>query len=177
MPELIRATLTVNFQGASDAGSGNGLLKWELDSTRDGNRNGNQTSFRPNTTAFLLLFKSSNVTLGNVDTDAGSLSGGSSVSFTVENEEVTFSNSTSASLSYPITGGFSLSWLGRRFDANGSRKSISVSTDGDFTLVASEPVTGRALISYTTSARLYSLSSVGVDPGSALVLAVGSVST
>lgn len=171
MAELIRATLTVNFQGASDATSGNGLLKWELDSTRDGNLNAGKTSFRPNATAYLLLFASDNVSLLNVDTDVGSLAGGALVSFEVE-EDVAFSGSESASLSYPITGGISLSWAGRRFDANGSRKSISVSTDGDFTLVASEPVIGRAAVTYTTSGRLYSLSGV---PSSALVVAVGSV--
>lgn len=172
MTEIVRATLTVNFSGASDSASGSSLLKWELDSTRDGNLNAGKTSFRPNSTAYLLLFKSSNVSLLNVAADVGSLGGGSSVSYTVE-EDITFSASDSASLSYPVAGGLTLSWAGKRFDANGSQKSISVSSDGDFTLVASEPVIGRVSVSYTTSGRLYNLYGV---PESALVLAVGSVS-
>jgi len=109
------ASVTTSLVVQFGASAGQGLLLLELDPTQAG-------SFGPGDLAKLQMFKTSNVSLldaaGNPVSDAGApiVSAGSitktGTGVRTITEELTFANTNSATLSHPITGALSVTWLG-----------------------------------------------------------------
>lgn len=103
----ITANVVVNF----DAGEGDGLLIAEVDDRDDG-LNGGNTNFKPGDTVGLLIFKSSNVTITDIITSAGSLSGAGTQTKDVS-DIISFPKEKTQNVRYPINGGgFTFKWLG-----------------------------------------------------------------
>jgi len=108
---MANATIRVQF-GNPDGSGSDGHLSAEVD-TRSNGLNGGRSSFSPGETAYLLVYKSDNVSITDTICSAGSLSAQGSAVVTVT-EELMFEDSEMATLSKPARSGISQSiWYGR----------------------------------------------------------------
>lgn len=107
MNTSIRTTIQVQFGGDS---TGEEYIAAEVDGRPDG-LNAGKTSFLPGETAYILVYKSSNVTINKVLSSAGSIVN-ASVGTVQKEEDVFFDDTNSATLSCPATRVVSISWHG-----------------------------------------------------------------
>lgn len=109
----VTTSVVVNFENPSDA---EGVLKAEVD-TRPCGLNGGKSTFRPGDTVYIVLWKSSNVEDFGYTASAGSLSAtSSSVTYNIT-DVLTFIDSDTASINYPVSSGFSSTWVGNNLGA------------------------------------------------------------
>lgn len=90
---MANATIRVQF-GNPDGSAAEGQLSAEID-TRPGGLNGGRSSFSPGETAYILVYKSDNVSITDTICSAGSLSAQGSAVVTVT-EELMFEDSDTA---------------------------------------------------------------------------------
>lgn len=103
----IRTTIQVSF---GTGATGNEHISAEVDGRTDG-LNAGKTSFLPGDTAFILIYKSGNVTIDQILISAGSMI--NATSGTVQKEEdIFFDDASTATLSFPTTGPVAVTWLG-----------------------------------------------------------------
>lgn len=144
------ASIQISF-GEDEAGGdadANKSITIELDEVA----NNGKTTFEFGEKANLRIFTfPENMVLENAESTDGTPSGPAGTgTVTIEDEQVTFTNSDSASPSKPVMGGtLSYEWLGK------SLGTISLQEDG--TLKVPNKGTGVALISYTSRFRKASL--------------------
>ncbi|WP_041446859.1 hypothetical protein [Thiocystis violascens] len=163
----VTANITVSF-GDQSASSASGHLSAEIDSRPDGLNNG-VTSFAPGDSAAFLVYKSSNVTYDAPVASAGSVAGVGS-GLTVEKEDdLSFADSDTASLSTPATGIVSVTWLGRSLG--------SLSLQDQTTVKAGAKGVAVARVKYACRADAYRLTSpatlAGLTDFSILVFILG----
>lgn len=147
---MANATIRVQF-GSPDGADAAGHLSAEIDTRPDG-LNGGRTSFNPGETAYILVYKSDNVSITDTICSAGSLSpqGSAIVSVT---EELMFEDADTASLGKPARSGLSQSvWYGR------SLGSLTLQSD-KVTVKAAAKGVGVAKVTYDALAQVYALSS------------------
>lgn len=164
----VTANITVSFGDSANADGSQGHLSAEIDSRPDG-LNGGVTSFAPGGSAAFLVFKSGNVTYDAPISSAGTIAGAGS-GLTVEKEDdLTFADSDTASLSTPATGIVSVTWLGRSLGALSLQDSNTVKTGAKGVAVAR--------VKYTCRADAYRLTSpatlAGLTDFSILVFILG----
>lgn len=161
----VTANITVSF-GSEGAGD---HLSAEIDGREDG-LNGGDTSFAPGDTAYFLVFKSDNVEYDEPVCSAGTIitaEGG-----TVEKEEeLTFADTDTASLSVPCTGALTVTWLGRSLG--------DLTLTDPMTVKASSKGVAVAKVAYEATADAYGLQSPatleGLTDFSILVYILGRV--
>jgi len=158
MANTVTTSIVVQFTQA-DGTSGTLVMEVDDRATADGGLNGGKTSFMPGDTVWLLRYKSSNVVLDAQETSLGSLAEGAAVVVS-KTEDVTFAGETEASVRYPITSGFTYTWVGKD---NGT-----ISVIGETTLRIPEPAAGSyavgiAKVTYNTTATVVTLTHS--DPG------------
>ena len=147
---MANATIRVQF-GNPDGSEAAGHLTAEID-TRPGGLNGGRTSFNPGETAYILVYKSDNVSITDTICSAGSLrsQGTAVVSVT---EEIMFEDADTANLGKPARNALSQTvWYGR------SLGSLSLQSD-KVTVKAAAKGVGVAKVTYDALARVYALSS------------------
>ena len=144
-------SIVVSFGSQSDAASAaNAHLSAQVDSRPTGLNNG-ATSFQPGDTCWILVFMSDNVSLdGDPILSAGTLGGGQQVSGIDIQEQLTFANVDTASLSVPATGISNTKWLGKSL---GDLSLISNNSE----VQASQKGVAVAMIDYTANATAYSI--------------------
>ena len=173
--EVVVATLNVSFE--EDTTGEGGVLKLEIDDREDG-LNGGDTSFEPGDDAYYFLFKDTNVTVIHHDTTAGGRSGSGSGSKEID-ENITFSNSDTASLGYPPDGGVSMNWLGRCVELKGADITTNTSLPelelSNLKMGGGKKVIGVLNCKYTATGSLHKLSGVPKDFKEALIFAVGTI--
>lgn len=125
MAEVVVATLNVSFDSTDATATGN--LKLEIDDREDG-LNGGDTSFSPGDNPYFFLFKDKNVELltSPPKTTAGGVAAATpSTGVKDINENLSFSNSDSASLGYPpddvilpnpVVDALGMRWLGTAYE-------------------------------------------------------------
>lgn len=147
---MANATIRVQF-GSATGGEPQGHLSAEIDSRPNG-LNGGKTSFAPGESVYVLVYKTSNVSITETACSAGSFSSSGSATVTVE-DEITFDGEDTASLSKPASSrSVSTEWMGR------SLGSLSVQSD-KMTVKAGSKGVAVAKVSYSASALVYRLSS------------------
>jgi hypothetical protein len=176
MAEVIVATLNVSFSDESDGTQG--VLKLEIDDRENG-LNGGDTSFSPGDDVYYFLFKDSNVdVLDHQVTAGGKTSQGSDTKSLDEN--ITFSNSDTASLSYPPDGAVTLQWLGRSFEILGEDVYLNTTlpeiTHSELKMPGGKKIVGILNCVYDSTGSLYKLSNVPKDFEEALIFAIGTIS-
>lgn len=141
MAEEVTATLIVSFGEITVATSNNAFLIIAVDDRVDGLNSGRGTFFTGQDIGFL-VYKSNRVGIVKNFTSTGRIN--QVGTGTREITEIrTFSNSTSASLSFPAQGGFAHVWLGKK-GGNLTLKNQKELTLGD-------KFTGVLEVTYTTS--------------------------
>lgn len=179
MTEVVVATLNVNFSSDS-ADAATGSIKLEIDDREDG-LNGGDTSFAPGDNAFFFLFKDANVTLVTQvpERTAGGVTRAGSGTRELD-ENITFSNSNSASLNYPPDAGVTMSWIGRSFTLTGT--TITANSElpevhgSELRIASGKNVFGVLNCQYDSTGSLWKLSQVPVDITDVLLFAIGTVS-
>ena len=148
----IVTSLVVQFGSDSDASS---VLTAEIDSREDGHNAGN-TSFTPGQVVYYLISKTSDVTILSQETTAGRLTYVATESFT-EKETLHFAKESSATVSNPISGGYTTKWLGNAPAAN-----VTLTSEIEFSLKDSEGSLVEGLgvlqVEYERTVEVYSLS-------------------
>lgn len=170
MPRIVSATLTVGFRDTSEQQGGIMLL--EIDDRPDG-LNGGNTQFQPGDVVYFLRYIGSLVTLITQKSNVGTISGAGSGTRQIT-DLVTLNATRETTLRYPVASGFSASWVGQRYDANGAPKTISYSLVGDV-VQFSEPVYGALEVTYTTAFSAFKLSNVPLDITQAFIFALGQI--
>ena len=174
MTRIVTATLVVDFR---DAFTGNaddpGILQLEIDDRPDGLNGGRTSGFYLGQPVGYLLYKSSGLIIKRHVASSGSIGPRGSETRLIEDEPLTFSNSDSATLRYPVSNALSLSWIGGRFDADGNSAAISHTLLNQNTIKLSEPAYGMALVSYVTAFDVFRLASVPDDVDRVMILAIG----
>lgn len=155
----IRATLVVDFTGG-DSQADDGILQLEIDDREDGLNGGQTSGFRPGDNVYLLRYKSSDVSIIKQFTTNGSIASAGSDTRIFVGEQISFDNSREVSLQHPAAGGFSLTWQGNQFDAQGNQKSLSAVLVDQNKVRLSEPGYGIALVTYTAAFDVFRLHSV-----------------
>lgn len=126
------ATITVKFTNAAAAAAVNAHLSAEVDS-RPAGLNAGKSTFIPGTSAYVLIYKSPNVSLVSSESSAGSFSYGGTASVQ-QAEELQFLDVASATLKVPIAGDIlSYQWVGRDLGApsvGSDGKTVTVPTAG-----------------------------------------------
>ena len=108
---MANATIRVQF-GNPDGSGSDGHLSAEVDTRPDG-LNGGRSSFSPGETAYILVYKSDNVSITDTICSAGSLSAQGSAVVTVT-EELMFEDADTATLGKPARSAIAQSvWYGR----------------------------------------------------------------
>ena len=165
------ATVVVQFTNPQAAAAANAHLSAEVD-TRPAGLNAGKSTFIPGATAYLLVYKSANVSLVGADSSAGSLSQAGTVAVQ-HADELQFADVTTATLTVPADALVSYKWIGRDLGApviGIDRKTITVPTQG----------VGVLSITYTATAVIGALASPmsvnGEVDFSILVLIKGEVS-
>jgi len=157
---MANTTIKIQFGNSKDGStSSNEHLSAEVDSRPTG-LNAGKTTFAPGDDAYILVYKSDNVTITGTDCSAGSITAAGSA--TVElTEELTFEDDVTASLNVPAaTAGLnSTTWYGR------SLGSISVGAD-KITCTAGTKGVAVASVTYTATASAYKLSTPATLNGS-----------
>lgn len=106
------ATITVTFSNPAAATAANAHLSAEVDS-RPAGLNAGKSNFIPGTSAYVLIYKTANVSLLPAETSAGSFSYGGTESI-LQTEQIQFANVTTATLKVPADGELvSYKWIGR----------------------------------------------------------------
>lgn len=147
---MANATIRVQF-GNPDGTGTSGHLSAEIDTRPDG-LNGGRVSFSPGETAYILVYKSDNVSITDTISSAGSLSAQSSIVVTVT-EELMFEDSDTAQLSKPARSAISQSvWYGR------SLGGLTLQPD-KITVKAQAKGVAVAKVTYDALALVYALSS------------------
>lgn len=142
----VTTSVTINFGGSA----GSNVFNAEVDSRPEGYNKGS-TNFFPGDTAYLLLYKTTNVTKVRAFPSSGSVS--SAGSATVEKKEtVTLTNSREFSTSAPVTGSYSINWYGNQ--------PAGLVKTGENTFAAAENTVAVGEITYQTTADVYALSNV-----------------
>lgn len=111
MAKGITTSIVVQFR-KEDAEAA-AILQAEIDDREDGLNQGD-TSFEPTSTAYFLVYKSSNVVYSTPRATAGNILSRGTGTRVVEDEFITFTGSNTGSTSYPIKGQSldSYKWLG-----------------------------------------------------------------
>lgn len=147
---MANATIRVQF-GNPDGSAADGHLSAEVD-TRPNGLNGGRSAFSPGETAYILVYKTDNVSITDTICSAGSLSAQGSVVITVS-EELMFEDADSATLGKPARSALSPSvWYGRNLG------SLALQADR-LTVRASSKGVAVAKVSYDALALVYALSS------------------
>lgn len=102
----ITATIKVDFDDGSDSDG----LSAEIDGREDG-YNGGKTSFQPGDDVVYLTFLDPGVSIAEQISTLGSIAKIESRSMPVE-DEVSFANSRTATLKYPVTDSLVVQWMG-----------------------------------------------------------------
>ncbi len=128
---MSNATIRVQF-GNPDGSNANGHLSAEID-TRSNGLNGGRSSFSPGETAYILVYKTDNVTISETICSAGSLTAQGTTTVTVD-EELMFEDSDSASLGKPTKSALTNTlWYGRNLGAltlQSDKVSVKASSKG-----------------------------------------------
>lgn len=151
MANTVTASLVVQF-GAADVDS-DGHLSVEIDNrdVSDGGLNAS-TSFVPGDTAYLLMYRSSNVQIDEVVSSAGSLVDNRQKVILNRTEYLTFAKTNEASLQKPaITGSISAKWLGNDLGTIQVTEQLNVRS--------ADVGVGVLKVEYQTEAEVYRLSS------------------
>jgi hypothetical protein len=156
----VTASVTVNFGGGGTADTGQNTFSAEVDSRPEGFNKGN-TTFYPNDTVYILLYKGSGVTSVTASSSAGSVSSYSTATVS-KTETITLANTREFRTSCPITGSYTITWYGT---------SPSVSKQGENLFVTASNAIAVGSITYDTTASVYTLS--GVNYPAAVVAFVG----
>ena len=135
--EAITTSVTVGFDIEADV-SINNIFSAEVDGREvaDGGQNPNGTSFKPGDTVAIMLFKSSNITIDQSLSSSGSLTSFGASAFSAVSEVddfIVFESEPKQSLSYPVTGAATFTWLG------GSLGATSVVDFGSSVELVTEP--------------------------------------
>ena len=147
---MANATIRVQF-GNPDGSGSDGHLSAEVDTRPDG-LNGGRTSFSPGETAYILVYKSDNVSITDTICSAGSLSAQGSAVVTVA-EELMFEDAEMAQISKPARLALSQSvWYGR------SLGGLTLLSD-QVTVKAQARGVAVAKVTYDALALVYALSS------------------
>lgn len=147
---MANATIRVQF-GNPDGSAAEGHLSAEVD-TRPGGLNGGRSAFNPGETAYLLVYKSDNVSITDTICSAGSLTAQGTTVVAVS-EELMFEDADSATLGKPARASLSQAvWYGRNLG------SLSLQSD-KATVKASSKGVAVAKVSYEALALVYALSS------------------
>ena len=151
-------SLTIGFQVAG-AGDGQLAFKAEIDSRdeADGGYNKGKTSFRPGDEVFILLYRDPAVVVSHKLTTQGSLLYEGSEIISGVKEFVTFADSDSASVGYPVVSGSdSVTWYGQDLGALSIDNASGNLTIADSTGLVS-PYVGVASVEYDTYVDIYRL--------------------
>lgn len=132
MAGIVTATLSIGF-GAASAAAGADSLIAEVDGREEG-LNAGKTSFNPGDEVFILLYKSSNVTVDAVVPSFGTIAKLPGLEVVELEEDVVFANVPEASVSRPIVQLITDEWLG--IDLGGIIKT------GELQVSLSSPPTG-----------------------------------
>ncbi|WP_127476532.1 hypothetical protein [Sulfurivermis fontis] len=147
---MANATIRVQFGNPDGTGS-DGHLSAEVDTRPDG-LNGGRSAFNPGETAYILVYKTDNVTITDAICSAGSLSAQGSAVVTVT-EELMFEDSDTATLPKPARSGLSQTvWYGR------SLGGLTLQSD-KITVKAQVKGVAVAKVTYDAQALVYALSS------------------
>ena len=147
---MANATIRVQF-GSSDGSGSGGHLSAEVD-TRSGGLNDGRSSFNPGETAYILVYKSDNVSITDTICSAGSLSAQGSAVVTVT-EELMFEDTDTATLGKPARSGLAQSvWYGR------SLGGLTLQSD-KITVKAQAKGVAVASVTYDALALVYALAS------------------
>ena len=163
---LVTASVTIGF---ATADSGSAIFSAEVDS-RDTGLNGGKTSFAPGDPVWMLLYKSSYVTMGPpgggtpVIWSSGAVAQGAPVTHEVE-EDISVAYDTGFSTSKPITGSYSITSF------SSAMPTFTKVGENSFTCPTKAVFAGR--IKYTTTAMSYKLSGVPTAYTAAVVVFLG----
>ena len=147
---MTNATIRVQF-GNPDGSGANGHLSAEIDSRPDGLNYG-KVAFESGDTAYILVYKSDNVSITDAICSAGSLSAQGSVVIPVT-ETLMFEDSDTATLSKPARSTITQPvWYGR------SLGNLTLQPD-KITVKASNKGVAVAKVTYDSLAMVYALSS------------------
>jgi len=147
---MANATIRVQF-GNPDGSGANGYLSAEVD-TRANGLNGGRSSFSPGETAYILVYKSDNVSITETICSAGSLTAQSTALVSVT-EEIMFEDADSATLGKPARSSLAQSvWFGR------SLGTLSLQSD-KVTVKAQAKGVAVASVTYDALAQVYALAS------------------
>lgn len=147
---MANSTIRVQF-GNPDGSASAGHLSAEVD-TRPSGLNGGRSAFSPGETAYILVYKTDNVSITDTLCSAGSLTAQGSIVVTVS-EELMFEDADSATLGKPARSAPSQAlWYGR------SLGGLTLQSD-KVTVKASSKGVAVAKVSYDALALVYALSS------------------
>lgn len=147
---MANATIRVQF-GNPDGANAEGHLSAEID-TRPEGLNGGRSAFNPGETAYILVYKSDNVSITDTICSAGSLTAQGSTVVTVT-EELMFEDADTATLGKPARTSLSAPvWYGR------SLGGLTLQSDR-VTVKASSKGVAVAKVSYEALAYVYALAS------------------
>lgn len=164
---LVTASVTIGF---ATADSGSAIFNAEVDS-RDTGLNGGKTSFAPGEAVWILLYKSSYVTMGPPGggspylTSSGTLTpGATNITVDVE-EDISVAYDTSFTTSKPITGPYTITSF--------STSTPTFTKQGENTFTCPNKAVFAGRINYKTTASSYKLSNVPLPYTSAVVVFLG----
>ena len=145
----VTANISISF--GDDDSEGQGVLTAEVDNrtVEEGGLNGGETSFNAGDTAWFLVFKSDNVTYDPPIASAGTVNAGGTETV-IKNEELTFSDTDTASLSVPADSITSTTWMGN------SLGGLVLQSDKQTVKTSSKGV-AIAKVKYTASGKAYGL--------------------
>ena len=134
--------------------------------------NDGSTTYYVNTTYYLRLHKSLNISSISSGCNVGSLSKvGSGLTASVpyegdDDEYITFSGGNTADLDKPYNSNFSYTQQGKVFDSDGNQTSVSLSApaSGQKTVIASKNIYGVFKVTYTTKYDKWSFNSPTEGP-------------
>lgn len=143
------ATIVVQF-GVAPGGSGDGHLSAEVDSRETG-LNGGQSAFSPGSDVYILAHRTTNVTITDYLSSAGTLAAQAPISYQVT-QDLSFEDSRTASLSKPVAGATldSVEWFGNSLGA------LTVAAD-KMTVEAPDRGVAIARVTYTVNADVFRL--------------------
>lgn len=174
MTRIVTATLVVDFaRTVTGSADDPGILQLEIDDRPDGINGGRTSGFYLGQPVGYLMYRSSGLTIKRHVGSSGSIGPQGSGTRVITDEPLTFSNSDSATLRYPVSTGFSLSWIGNRYDADGNIAAISHTLQDQNIVKLSVPGYGLALVTYTAAFDAFRLASVPTSVERAFILAIG----
>jgi len=146
---MANATIRVQFGNPDDASAVPGHLSAEVD-TRPTGLNGGRSSFSPGETAYILVFKTDDVSITDTICSAGSLSPHGTTTVTVT-EELMFEDADTATLGKPARSSLGqVVWFGR------SLGDLTLQSDRVTAKAANKGV-GVAKVTYDALAQVYAL--------------------